>query len=55
VVVIYESERKMCALAKGIARGVARHYGERIELNELTCMLAGKPSCTIAVKLLPPP
>jgi predicted hydrocarbon binding protein len=53
VVVIYESERKMCALAKGIARGVAQHYGERIELNELTCMLTGKPSCTIAIKLIP--
>jgi predicted hydrocarbon binding protein len=53
VVVIYESERKMCALAKGIARGVAQHYGERIEINELSCMLKGRPSCTIAIKLIP--
>jgi len=53
VVLIYESERKMCALAKGIARGVAKHYGERIEISELTCMLKGKPSCTIAIKLIP--
>ena len=50
VVVIYDSERKLCALAKGIARGIAKHYGERIEINELTCMLKGKPNCTIAVK-----
>lgn len=53
VVVIYESERRMCGLAKGIARGVAKHYGEQIEINELTCMLKGKPSCTIAIKLIP--
>ena len=53
VVVIYESERKLCALAKGIARGVSKYYGERIEINELTCMLKGKPTCTIAIKLLP--
>lgn len=52
VVVIYESERKMCALAKGIARGVAKHYGEQIEINDLTCMLKGQPSCTIAIKLI---
>lgn len=53
VVVIYDSERKMCALARGIARGVAIHYGEQIEITDLTCMLKGKPSCTIAIKLIP--
>ena len=53
VVVIYESERQLCALAKGIARGVAQQYRERIEINELSCMLKGKPSCTIAIKLIP--
>jgi predicted hydrocarbon binding protein len=53
VVVIYESERRMCALAKGIARGVATHYGERIETSDLTCMLKGQASCTIAIKLIP--
>lgn len=50
VMVTYESDRKMCGLAKGIARGVAEHYGEHIEVNELTCMLKGKPSCTITIK-----
>lgn len=54
VVVIYESERQMCGLAKGIARGVAKQYGEQIEITELTCMLKGKPTCTIAVKLVAP-
>ncbi len=50
VVIIYESDRRMCGLAKGITRGIAKQYGERIEINELTCMLKGKPSCTIVVK-----
>jgi hypothetical protein len=53
VVVIYDSERKMCALARGIARGVAQQYGERIEINDLTCMLKGQPTCTIAIRLIP--
>jgi len=53
VVVIYESERRMCALAKGIARGIAKHYGERIVTSDLTCMLKGQASCTIAIKLIP--
>ena len=29
----------MCAVAKGIARGIAKHYGERISLNELLNVL----------------
>jgi len=52
VVIIYESDRKMCSVAKGITRGVAKHYQEQVEINELTCMLKGKPACTIAVKLV---
>lgn len=53
VVVLYESKRRMCAIAKGIIRGVAAHYREHVEINELTCMLKGKPACTIAVTLTP--
>ena len=53
VAVIYESDRKMCGMAKGIARGVAKHYGERIEMHELTCMLKGESNCTIAIKQIP--
>ena len=52
VVIIYQSDRKMCAVARGITRGVAKHYNERVEITDLTCMLKGKPTCTIAVKLV---
>jgi hypothetical protein len=33
VVIIYESNRKMCAVARGIARGVAKHYNENVEAS----------------------
>jgi hypothetical protein len=50
VVIVYNSPRKMCGVAKGIARGIARHYGERITLSERTCMHRGDRACTISVK-----
>jgi predicted hydrocarbon binding protein len=55
IVIIYQSDRKMCALARGITRGVAKHYNEKVEITDLTCMLKGKPTCTIAVKQIPNP
>jgi predicted hydrocarbon binding protein len=54
VVIIYESDRKLCAVARGIARGVANQYDESIEITDLTCMLKGQPTCTIAVKQTSP-
>ena len=52
VVILYDSHRKLCSVAKGIALGVAEFYGERVEISDLTCMLRGKPTCTIAVTLI---
>lgn len=52
VVIVYDSPRKMCGVAKGIARGIARHYGERITLSESTCMHRGDRECTISVRLV---
>ena len=43
----YQSKRKMCALAKGIAKGVARHYGERLSISESQCMHKGAARCEI--------
>ncbi len=51
VVITYSSPRKMCAVAKGVARGVARHYNERIAISEPKCMLKGSPSCEIRVRV----
>lgn len=52
LIMIYSSPRKMCALAKGLARGFAKHYNEHIQITETSCMLKGSPACTISVKLV---
>lgn len=51
VVVHYDSPRRLCALAEGIAAGVAKHYGERIKISQSTCMHRGDPECTLVVDL----
>ena len=50
VVIRYASPRRMCAVARGIARGVAGHYGERVEIEEPQCMLRGDAECRIHVR-----
>jgi hypothetical protein len=42
----------MCAVAKGIAKGVAAHYSENIRISESTCMLRGAADCRITIKLV---
>jgi hypothetical protein len=46
----YTSGRRMCAVARGIARGVADHYGDRVEITEPSCMLRGDAECLIHVR-----
>jgi hypothetical protein len=55
VVVVYSSPRKMCGLAKGIVKGFAKHYQERVAIQERACMHRGAPECEISVQLLPAP
>ena len=50
VVVTYGSPRKLCAVARGIIRGLAEHFGEKVEIVERDCMLAGQPTCQIQVQ-----
>jgi hypothetical protein len=50
LLLIYASERQMCGLAKGIARGVGAHYGETLEITEESCMLSGASTCNLAIK-----
>jgi len=51
VTIHYASKRRMCSVARGIARGVAAHYGQAITLTEPRCMHRGDPSCEIRVRL----
>jgi len=47
----YRSSRKMCALARGIARGIAGHFKEAITIGESECMHRGDSRCLISVRL----
>lgn len=47
VTIVYTSARKLCAVAIGIIRGVATHYGEAISVEETTCMHHGATECTL--------
>lgn len=47
--IIYSSHRKLCSLAKGIAKGIAAHYQEEIEIVDQACMLHGDPFCAMQV------
>ena len=49
VVITYTSARKLCAIAKGIVRGIAKYYEESVTIVESTCMLRGADACSIAV------
>jgi Haem-NO-binding len=55
VVIEYTSQRRMCAIARGIVRGLATHFGEQVARSETSCMLRGDPRCLIVVDLLPQP
>jgi predicted hydrocarbon binding protein len=51
VEVTYNSPLKMCAFAKGLLKGIARYYKEKIIVNEKACVLKGSSSCVLSVKL----
>ena len=53
VIIHYGSHRRMCGIAKGIVRGLARQYGEKVSLAEPTCMLKSGAECQLVVKRLP--
>ena len=50
ILVSYSPSRQLCALVVGIARGVAKGYGEEIDIRETSCALRGDAKCTITIK-----
>lgn len=46
----YNSPRKLCHLAEGLAAGVADHYGEAVTVSQTDCMHDGHPACHIVVR-----
>jgi hypothetical protein len=51
VMIIYGSARRLCALARGLVRGVAQHYGEKVRISEPDCMSRGAARCKLVVRL----
>jgi hypothetical protein len=51
VAITYTSPRRLCSLAKGITKGIAKHYREPIQIYEDSCMLRGGAQCLIGVRL----
>lgn len=50
MLLIYDSERKLCPLLLGAIHGAADYYGEQVAVTEQTCMRRGNQVCTFAVK-----
>lgn len=48
----YTSKRRMCAVAKGILKGMATHFGERIAITETLCMHDGGAACQMEVRVV---
>jgi hypothetical protein len=51
VVIVYTSPRKLCFVAKGLIRGVAGYYKEKVRVTESSCMHQGGANCTLLVDL----
>jgi hypothetical protein len=51
VAIEYTSPRQLCVLLRGLAEGTARHYGEEAQIEEVSCMRRGDPSCRFEVRL----
>jgi predicted hydrocarbon binding protein len=47
----YTSQRKLCPVAKGIVRGVGKHFGETITIHEVACMHDGADACRMEVRV----
>lgn len=50
----YRSARQLCAVARGIIHGTARHFGEQVAVDEPRCLLRGDACCELDVRLLAP-
>jgi len=47
---VYTSRRRLCLLATGLVRGLARHFGDTLVIEEPSCMLRGDPFCSFVVR-----
>lgn len=45
----YRSDRRLCAVLRGLILGVGNHFDEELQLKETSCMNNGDPQCTMDV------
>jgi predicted hydrocarbon binding protein len=50
VVLTYDSPRKLCAVARGIVKGVAKQFKEMVTIDEKKCMHRGDSACVIVFR-----
>jgi len=48
----YQSHRKLCAVVKGIVRGLGERFDESFDIHEAQCMHYGASECIINIKRL---
>jgi len=51
VMISYTSSRRLCALLAGLVGGTARHYGEKVKIDQLECMLHDDPACVFEIRV----
>jgi len=54
-VIEYDSPRRLCALAIGVARGIAKHFSEELEIEQLRCMHRGADTCLLTFRVIGSP
>lgn len=47
----YTSSRKLCPIAKGIIKGLGKHYKEQLTVTESQCMHRGASNCQMTIKV----
>ena len=55
LVVHYQSERRLCALAVGMIEGAADHFGQVAEVGHVQCLHDGADHCVLHVTFAPDP
>lgn len=45
----YRSDRRLCAVMRGLILGVGIHFDEELQVKETSCMNNGDPQCTMEV------
>lgn len=48
----YDSPRRLCAVARGIARGIAAHFEEQLAVSDERCMHRGDRECVMLFTLV---